>query len=139
MLAGRIMTADHQEFVLGEWDGVNRSGWQALDDNVLVLMEEHVDKTSGGIIIPDSARERQSLSSEHGILVSIGPGAFAFSNDGSRKWSGRVPQLGDRVAVERYAGTLVNGVDGQKYRLMSQRCVGAVAIGAEESIELHEQ
>ena len=127
------MTADHQEFILGEWDGINRSLWQALDDNVLVLMEEHVDKTSGGIIIPDSARERQTLSSEHGILVSIGPGAFNMSNDGSRKWTGYVPKLGDRVAVERYAGTLVNGADGQKYRLMSQRCVGAVAIGTTEN------
>ena len=126
MLAGRVMTADHQEFVLGEWDGVNRSGWDALDDRVIILMEEHVDRTSGGVIIPDSIVERQTLSSEHGILVSIGPGAFVRSDDATRIWAGRTPQVGDRVAIERYSGQLLNGNDGRKYRLMSQRCVGAV-------------
>lgn len=131
MLAGRLMTVDHQEFILGEWDGVNRSGWQALDDKVLVLMDEHVDKTSGGIIIPDGARERQTLSSEQGRLISIGPGAFVFSDSGT-KWVGRRPEPGDRVAVDRYAGNLINGADGLKYRVMSQRCVSLVAVPAEE-------
>lgn len=127
MLSGRTMTVDFREFALVEWDGVNRSGWQALDDKVLVLMEEHVEKTSGGIVIPDESRDRQTLSSEHGVLISIGPGAFQFG-DGGGRWTGKRPEPGDRIAVERYSGQLVSGIDGRKYRLMSQRCVGAVAI-----------
>lgn len=128
MLKGRILTADHQEFVLATWDGVNRSGYAPLDDKVLVLIDEHAEATSGGIALTAEFVERQTMASEHGVVVAVGPAAFRWNDDGTRAWDGKRPEPGDRVYVERYAGQLLNGRDGRKYRLMAQKCIGAVAL-----------
>ncbi len=128
MMEGRLITGDNREFVIEVWDGVNRSGWQPLDDKVLVLMEEHVERTSGGIMVLDTIRERQSMAGETGVVIALGPVAFQWNDELTRRWEGRKPEPGDRVYVERYAGALVQGHDGRAYRLMSQRCVGALAL-----------
>lgn len=127
MLEGRLITGDQREFVLAEWDGANHSGFDPLDDKVLVMMDEHAEVTSGGITLPQDVVDRQSAAGETGIIVALGPAAFVWDDDATRKWSGRKPEPGDRVYVERYAGQLVQGADGRTYRLMSQRCIGAVA------------
>lgn len=127
MMEGRLITGDQREFVLAPWDGVNRSGYVPLDDKVLVLMDEHASVTSGGVYIPDVAAERQSAAGETGVVVALGPAAFWQDDEARRAWVGRKPQPGDRVYAERYSGQLVQGVDGRTYRLMSQRCIGAVA------------
>lgn len=127
MMEGRIITGDHREFVLAAWDGANRSGYDPLDDKVLVLMDEHVEITAGGIAIPVQTVERQSAAGETGLVVALGPAAFVWNDEATREWRGRRPEPGDRVYIERYAGQLLQGADGKTYRLMSQRCVGAVA------------
>lgn len=127
MLQGRLLTGDQREYVFAEWDGVNHSGFDPLDDKVLVLMDEHAAETSGSIIVPETSRERQSLASETGVLVALGPAAFVWNDEATRAWSGRRPEPGDRVYCDRYAGQLLQGADGRAYRLMSQRCIGAVA------------
>lgn len=131
MLESRLITGDAREFAIDAWDGVNRSGYAPLDDKVLVLMEEHVAQTSGGVFVPDTVRERQSMAGETGRVVALGPAAFVYDDDAVRGWIGRRPEPGDRVYVERYAGQLLQGVDGRVYRLMSQRCIGAVALQQE--------
>lgn len=128
MMEGRLITGEHKEYAMPAWDGANRSGWQPLDDKVLVLMDEHVELTSGGIMIPGTAQERMNLAGETGIVVALGPVAFVWNDDLTRKWQGRAPEPGERVYVERYAGALIQGIDGRAYRLMSQRCVGALAL-----------
>jgi chaperonin GroES len=127
MMEGRIITGDHREFVLAGWDGANHSGFDPLDDKVLVLMDEHVEVTSGGLTLPAQVVERQSAAGETGLIVALGPAAFVWNDEATRDWSGRKPEPGDRVYVEKYAGQLLQGADGKTYRLMSQRCVGAVA------------
>jgi chaperonin GroES len=131
MMEGRLLTGEHKEFTMAPWDGVNRSGWAPLDDKVLVLMDEHVEITTGGIHIPGTAAERMSLAGETGIVIALGPVAFRWNDEMTRKWEGRAPEPGERVYIERYAGQLIQGMDGRAYRLMSQRCVGALAIPAE--------
>lgn len=131
MMEGRIITGDQREFVQATWDGVNRSGYLPLDDKVLVLMDEHASLTSGGILIPDVAQERQSQACETGVIIAVGPAAFVWDDEGKRGWVGHKPEPGDRIYVERYAGQLLQGADGNTYRLMSQRCIGAVAAPAE--------
>lgn len=126
MLQGRVLTGDQREYVLAEWDGANGSGFEPLDDKVLVLMDEHAATTSGGVQLTDTYRERQSLAGETGVVVALGPGAFVWNDEATRSWSGRRPEAGDRVYCERYAGQLMQGADGRAYRLMSQRCIGAV-------------
>ena len=134
MMEGRLITGDQREFVIEAWDGVNRSGWQPLDDKVLILMEEHAETTSGGIYVTPTIRDRQSMAGETGLVIALGPAAYLWNDDLTRKWEGRKPEPGDRVYVERYAGALIQGHDGRAYRLMSQRCVGALALPLPEVV-----
>ena len=127
MLAGRILrTGDQREFVHATFDGTNHSGITPLDDKVLLCMDQHAEKTRGGVVIPDDARSRQSMASETGVIVALGAAAFQFSDDGNRAWITHRPVPGNRVVVERYAGRVVQGEDGVEYRLVSQRSIGAL-------------
>jgi chaperonin GroES len=126
MLEGRVITGDQREYAVADWDGANRSGWEPLDDKVIVLVDEHVEQTSGGVYVPEHIRQRQTMAAETGTLIALGPGAFVYDDDVRRTWIGRRPEPGDRVVFERYAGTLLDGEDGRQYRLMSQQSIGAV-------------
>ena len=128
MMEGRLITGDQREFLMPAWDGMNHSGWQPLDDKVLVLMDEHVEVTTGGIHIPGAAAERQSVAAETGLVIALGPADFVWNDEATRAWNGKRPEPGDRCYLERYSGQLLQGVDGRHYRLVSQRCVGAVAL-----------
>ena len=76
-----------------------------LNDRVLVLRIEEEEKTSGGIIIPDTAKEKP----QEGRVIAVGPGKT--DNEGKR-----IPleiQKEDRVLFGKYAGTeiKINGVE----------------------------
>jgi len=79
--------------------------FRPLHDRVVVRRVDSEEKTKGGIIIPDTAKEKPS----EGIIVSVGPGA--------RDESGKVVALdvkaGDRVLFGKWSGTEVklNGED----------------------------
>lgn len=127
MLEGRILkTGDQREFVHAEWTGTNTSGITPLDDKVLVRMDDHAEVTSGGVLIPDDTRSRQSMASETGVVIALGPMAFKLADDGDRLWTTVRPNPGDRVVVERYSGRVIQGQDSIEYRLVSQRAIGAI-------------
>lgn len=127
MLEGRVLrTSDGRDYVHAAWSGENTSGIQPLDDKILVLMDDHAERTKGGIIVTDETKARQSMASETGVVVALGEAAFVYSDDGQRHWTTARPQPGDRVVVERYAGRTVQGQDGVEYRLCSQRAIGGV-------------
>ena len=68
-----------------------------LNDRVLVLRLEAEQKTTGGIIIPDTAKEKP----QEGKVVAVGPGKT--DNKGNR-----IPpevKVGDRILFGKYAGT----------------------------------
>ncbi|MGD8522045.1 MAG: co-chaperone GroES [Desulfobacterales bacterium] len=68
-----------------------------LNDRVLVLREDEEQKSSGGIIIPDTAKEKP----QRGRIVAVGPGKMG--DDGKR-----IPmevKKGDRVLFAKYAGS----------------------------------
>jgi len=68
-----------------------------LNDRVLVLREEEEQKSAGGIIIPDTAKEKP----QRGKVVAVGPGKIG--EDGKR-----IPmevRVGDRVLFAKYAGS----------------------------------
>ncbi|WP_231854157.1 co-chaperone GroES [Gluconacetobacter diazotrophicus] len=131
MREGRILKFDQQEYVMSDWDGVNRAGYVPLDDKILVLADVHADMTSGAVQLPAEYVERQTLAAEHGTVIAVGPAAFRWNDDGTRQWVGQVPAPGDRVYFERYAGQLLKGEDGLLYRLMSQRCIAAIGTAAD--------
>ena len=82
-----------------------------LHDRVLVKRTEGEEKTSGGLIIPDSAKEKPS----EGEVVSVGEGA--------RKDSGELiapaVKAGDRVLFGKWSGTEVT-VDGEEMLMMKE-------------------
>jgi len=80
-----------------------------LHDQVLVIRQESEQKTAGGIIIPDTAKEKPI----EGKLVAVGPGKMG--KDGRR-----IPmeiKEGDRVLFGRYAGTEIK-IDGVEHLMM---------------------
>jgi chaperonin GroES len=76
-----------------------------MSDRVLVVRVEEEQKTAGGIIIPDTAKEKP----QEGKVMAVGPGKMG--DDGKRI----VPELkkGDRILFSKYAGTeiKINGVE----------------------------
>jgi chaperonin GroES len=85
--------------------------FRPLHDRVLVRRIEAEEKTAGGIIIPDSAKEKPS----EGEIVSIGTG--------TRSEDGRVTpldvQVGDRVLFGKWSGTEVK-LDGEDLLIMKE-------------------
>ncbi len=103
--------------IRGDFDG---SGINPIVYNVVVKPEKVADRTAGGILIPDAARERGQYGEHKGVLVAISPMAFSFVEwpDDAPK-----PQIGQRVIFVKYAGTLVQGEDGEDYRVMNDKDV----------------
>ena len=86
-------------------------GFRPLHDRVLVRRIEANEKTAGGIIIPDTAKEKP----QEGEIVSVGTGAKA--EDG--KVTPLDVKAGDRVLFGKWSGTEVK-VDGQDLLIMKE-------------------
>ena len=84
---------------------------QPLDDRVVVKRLEAEEKTSGGIILPDNAKEKP----QRGEVVAVGPGKLLDS--GNRA----TPDVaaGDMVLFGKYSGTEVK-VDGVELLIMRE-------------------
>ena len=80
-------------------------GFRPLHDRVVVRRLDSEEKTKGGIIIPDTAKEKPS----EGVIVSVGPGA----RDDAGKVVALDVKAGDRVLFGKWSGTEVklNGED----------------------------
>lgn len=83
-----------------------------LADRVLILPAPAEEKTIGGIIIPDSAKEKPLK----GSVVAVGNGT---------KDEEMVLKVGDKVLYGKYAGTELE-LDGEKYIIMRQSDVLAI-------------
>ncbi len=82
-----------------------------LNDRILVKRLEGEEKTAGGIIIPDSAKEKPA----EGEIVAVGPGKL---NDAGERVAMDV-KVGDRVLFSKYGGTDVK-LDGEDYLIMRE-------------------
>jgi chaperonin GroES len=83
-----------------------------LSDRVLLRRSESETKTKGGIIIPDTAKEKP----QQGVVVAVGPGFVR--EDGSRREP--LVKAGDRVMFGRYDGTEVN-IDGEPHLIVREK------------------
>ena len=82
-----------------------------LQDRILVQRVEEEEKTKGGIIIPDTAKEKPA----EGKVVSVGNGKVG--DDGKR-----IPlevKKGDRILFGKYSGTEVK-IEGEEYLIMRE-------------------
>jgi chaperonin GroES len=99
--------------------------FRPLHDRVVVRRIESEEKTRGGIIIPDTAKEKP----QEGEVVAVGPGA--------RDEQGRVNPLdvkaGDRVLFGKWSGTEVK-IDGQDLLIMKESDIMGV-IDASEALK----
>ena len=82
-----------------------------LNDRILVKRLEGEEKTAGGIIIPDSAKEKPA----EGEVVAVGPGKL---NDAGERVTMDVA-VGDRILFSKYGGTEVK-LDGQDFLIMRE-------------------
>jgi len=86
-------------------------GFRPLHDRVLVRRIEADEKTAGGIIIPDTAKEKP----QEGKVVALGTGKL---DDNGKKVEFTV-KSGDKVLISKYGGTEIK-VDGESYLIMRE-------------------
>jgi chaperonin GroES len=87
------------------------ASFRPLHDRVLVKRVEEEGKSKGGIIIPDTAKEKP----QEGEVVAVGPGAR--DEDGERIEPD--VQVGDRILFGKWSGTEVT-VDGEELLIMKE-------------------
>jgi len=91
--------------------------FRPMDDRVLVEVPEAEETTTGGIILPDTAREKP----QRGVIISTGPGKLLDSG----KRGEMDVKAGDEVFYGRYAGTEVE-FEGDKYVVLRESEILAV-------------
>ena len=85
--------------------------FRPLHDRVLIRVLDSEEKTAGGIIIPDKAKEKP----QEGEVIAVGPGAK--SDEG--KVSPMDVKVGDTVLFGKWSGTEVK-IDGKEYSIMKE-------------------
>ena len=88
-----------------------------LNDKILVERVEAEEKTAGGIVLPDTAKEKP----KQGKVLSLGDGKLL---DSGKRATFQVKE-GDRVLFTSYAGSEVN-IDGEEYLIMTEEDILAV-------------
>ncbi len=85
--------------------------FRPLHDRVVVRRVDSEEKTAGGIIIPDTAKEKPS----EGVVEAVGPGA----RDESGKVVALDVKVGDRILFGKWSGTEVK-LDGKELLIMNE-------------------
>jgi chaperonin GroES len=127
VVAARTVLESAGEFGYLFWHSdnlsANREGlmkFRPLHDRVVVRRLEQEEKTAGGIIIPDTAKEKP----QEGEVVAAGPGA----RDEDGKLQPLDLKAGDRVLFGKWSGTEVK-IDGEELMIMKESDVMGVIEG----------
>ena len=94
--------------------------FRPLHDRVVVRRIESEDRTAGGIIIPDTAKEKP----QEGEIIAVGPGA----RDEAGKLVPLDVKAGDRILFGKWSGTEVK-IDGEELLIMKESDVMGVVEG----------
>ncbi len=100
--------------------------FRPLGDRVLVKRVEEEQKTRGGIIIPDTAKEKP----QEGEVVAVGPGARDEDGD----YIKMDVKAGDRILFGKWSGTEVR-LDGQDLLIMKESDILGVVEGRAETAQ----
>ena len=98
--------------------------FRPLHDRVVVRRVDAEEKTKGGIIIPDTAKEKP----QEGEVIAVGPGA----RDESGKVQALDVKVGDRILFGKWSGTEVR-IDGEELLIMKESDLMGVVEGASAS------
>jgi chaperonin GroES len=88
-----------------------------LDDRVLIKQSEAEQKTAGGIVLPDTAKEKP----QRGKVVATGPGKLLDSGERGKMSL----KKGDEVFYAKYSGTEIK-IEGEEYVILKETDVLAV-------------
>lgn len=88
-----------------------------LDDRIVVEQSRAEEKTAGGIVLPDTAKEKP----QRGKVLAVGPGRLLDSGERGKP----SVSVGDEVFYGKYAGSDVE-VDGTKYVILKESDVLAI-------------
>src|SRR5512146_1222090 len=101
-----------------------------LHDRILVRRVEESETTRGGIIIPDTAKDKP----QEGEVIAVGKGKISEE--------GKVRPLdvkeGDRILFGKYAGTEIK-IDGDEFIIMREEEVLGILSGARKTADKHEK
>lgn len=100
-----------------------------LHDRVLLRRIEETETVRGGIIIPDTAKEKP----QEGVVLAVGTGKFEKGQT--------IPlavKEGDRVLFGKYAGTEIK-IDGEELLILREEEILGILSGATKSAEKHEK
>ncbi|MCQ9208720.1 MAG: co-chaperone GroES [Omnitrophica bacterium] len=93
-------------------------GIQPLGDRVLLKVLEAESKTKGGIVLPDTAKEKP----QEGKVIAVGKGKSSKSGQ-------NIPlqvKAGDRVLFAKYSGTEVTTKEGEEYLIVKEEDILAI-------------
>lgn len=99
--------------------------FRPLHDRVLLRRVEQEGKTAGGIIIPDTAKEKP-MEAE---VIAVGPGAY--NEDGDARMALDVKE-GDIVLISKWAGTEIS-IDGEELLVVKESDIMGIIEGASAS------
>jgi chaperonin GroES len=102
---------------------VTRMNFRPLHDRVLVRRIEADEKSSGGIIIPDTAKEKP----QEGEVIAVGAG----TRDEAGKLTPLDVKAGDRILFGKWSGTEVR-LDGQDLLIMKESDILGIVEGSAE-------
>jgi chaperonin GroES len=88
-----------------------------LDDRVLIKQSEAEEKTAGGIVLPDTAKEKP----QRGKVMAVGPGKLLDSGERGEMSL----KKGDEVYYGKYSGTEIK-IDGEEYVILHESDVLAI-------------
>jgi len=113
---------------------MNKSGIYPSGNRVLVKPDAVEEVTKGGIVVPQSVKDKHQMSVNYGQVVSLGPDCFTHTTTtverliddvwkpverNSTGYSGSFADEGDRVAFAMYSGLNITGEDGEDYKLIN--------------------
>jgi chaperonin GroES len=96
--------------------------FRPLHDRVVIERIDAEAKTAGGIIIPDTAKEKP----QQGKVIAVGPGG----RDENGKLIPIDVKVGDRILFGKWSGTEVK-IDGREYLIMNESDIMGVLVEAE--------
>ncbi len=88
-----------------------------IGEKILVKRFDAIEKTAGGIVLPDAAKEKP----KEGKIIALGDGKLLDSGERAKFQV----KKGDRVVFTSYAGTEID-IDGEEYLLMSEDDILAI-------------
>ncbi len=93
-------------------------GIQPLGDRILIKQVEAEEKTKGGIVLPDTVKEKP----QEGKVVAIGKGKVLESG----KTQTPEVKVGDRILYGKFSGTEVSTKEGEEYIILREEDILAI-------------